>query len=698
MRVVKIVAIDSGSPYLNDVKALWRANKATLGYFPDGAFVDYASMRGIVVALDPHDRCVGYLIYRRSRDQIRMVHLCVADYCRGNGIAKALVEHLKQTTKDSRGIALRCRRDFPANKLWPRVGFVAQYDAPGRSREGKDLTFWWFDHRHPDLFSTATMKRVEYKLCVIIDANVFFDLDGDPSADNEESRSLLADWMEDELELCLTDEVLNEINRNENSEERNRHRRFAEGFAFLPCQNERFEATRASLRRFFPERMSDSDESDLRQLARAIASDALFFVTRDEGLLSLSNTIYEAFKVSVIRPSHLIVHLDELGDEARYQPARLAGSDLQMRLVRGGQHRSLADRFQASTRKETKSEFQKNLCRFLANPKCFECSVVADGAGRSLALIVYNRRRSHELGVPMLRVQPSPFGTTLLRHLISRSILVSSREQRAVTRVTDRFLDKATQLALQEVGFVAVSDGWVKANPAVVLTADKLSARLSQMHCTNEQERLHFATLAGIIEEAGIDGDAQALAKVERILWPTKIVDANIPTYIIPIKACWAQDLFDEGLASQNLFGARAELALNSESVYYRASRPSGLSAPGRILWYVSHDRRYEGSGHLRACSRLDDVIVDKPKALYPRFRRLGAYDWQRVLAVAKGNVDNNLMAIRFSGTELFPNPISWYDLQQILTREDCRSQIQSPLRVPRRVFSRLYNLGTEVK
>ena len=40
-----------------------------------------------------------------------------------------------------RGIGLWCRRDYDVNRAWPRFGFVPLDDRPGRSLDGKELTF-----------------------------------------------------------------------------------------------------------------------------------------------------------------------------------------------------------------------------------------------------------------------------------------------------------------------------------------------------------------------------------------------------------------------------------------------------------------------------------------------------------------------------------------------------------------------------
>lgn len=87
-----------------------------------------------------------------------------------------------------------------------------------------------------------------------------------------------------------------------------------------------------SLRELFPTRMSRNDESDMRQLARAIAGNVPFFVTRDEDLLDRANEIYRTHGITIRRPSDLIIQLDELRRQQEYQPARLAGTVIELRM------------------------------------------------------------------------------------------------------------------------------------------------------------------------------------------------------------------------------------------------------------------------------------------------------------------------------------------------------------------------------
>jgi GNAT superfamily N-acetyltransferase len=174
--------IDQTSIHLRTVKALGAANSQTLGFFPEGAFDDYAQRKQILIALDDSHSCVGYLLYRISQERAIIVHLCVNASSRTGGIATRLFSHLKEAVKDLRGIGLRCRRDYEASKLWQKLGFVAQYDQPGRGKVRTDLTYWWFDNGHPTLFTDAIVEQVKSKICVAIDANIFFDLFDDSRA------------------------------------------------------------------------------------------------------------------------------------------------------------------------------------------------------------------------------------------------------------------------------------------------------------------------------------------------------------------------------------------------------------------------------------------------------------------------------------------------------------------------------------
>lgn len=704
---IKIEAIDNHSPHLEKVTSLWRANSKTLGNFPKGAFEDHATRRQILVALDSGGSCIGYLLYRPSRDWFAIAHLCIDPDCRGKGVAKQLVDRLKQITISSRGIKLSCRRDYNLQGMWSSFGFIACKDTEGRSKKKKTiLTRWVFEHNPLPLFSTIIKQQLESKLCAVIAPDIFWDLyalKNDDLVDSEEENILLADWVQTELNLCINDEILNQINRIDNSQERDSQRYFAQSFTCLTCNNQRLEDNFNLLQEIIFRYKLVINESNLRYLARSITSESHIFLTKDDKLLNLADVIYENFRLSVIHPEELILQLDELRDKPDYQPVRLSGTTLEQIQVKSGQEDVLANYFYNSKVKVNQAEYQQQLRRYLAESDKFECVVVRESDTNPLALIVYGKHKKHELEIPILRVGNHKLSSTLARHIIFKSILKSAREQRYFTRITDPYLEDAVTEAIQEDAFVKVQNGWLKANLSVVKTSSELSEYITSLVYNLGEEYDFIRELANSLNNENIVIDAQKSVDIERFLFPAKIINSEIPTFVIPIQPRWASCLFDEHLANQMLpldgFGAKPELAFNRDAVYYRAIKNSrGLNAPCRILWYISETqgegkgKGFHNVGHIRACSYVDEVIFGTPKELYRRFQRLGVYQLSDVESISKDKKTGNIMAIRFSNTELFNNPVSFQELQQVLNEDNLL--LASPNKINKESFIKLYNLG----
>ena len=228
------------TPHMERVIALHRANARTLGFFPNGAFEEHAKLRQIIVALESGGECLGYLLYRVARGRAAIVHLCVADAARGKGVARLLVNRLKQETKELEGIGLYCRRDYDVNHVWSKFGFEAVNSKAGRGQDGAELTFWWFGHGHEDLFSRiAEPDPVRQR--VVIDANVFYDLHNRKTPESEDSKALLADWVQASIELVITKELRNEIEKSHSEEKRRASRADATCYTTLKVDDSVFQ-------------------------------------------------------------------------------------------------------------------------------------------------------------------------------------------------------------------------------------------------------------------------------------------------------------------------------------------------------------------------------------------------------------------------------------------------------------------------
>ena len=694
LMVTKIINIKHQTSYLDTIIKLWRKNKAILGYFQEGAFVDYARRNQILVAVTSKSICIGYLLYRVSQQKIIIVHLCVDSEQRGHDIARMLIDELKQTTKDYKGIGLHCRKDYEASTLWPKLNFVARAGKPGRGTDNAYLTYWWFDHGHPDLFTASKDELLQSKIKAVIDANIFYDLQNESSPDYAESASLMADWIQDDVILCLTDEIFNEINRSEDIVEIERNRRFTERFQRLQCQEGKLKGIKEQLRPFFSEELTVSDESDLKQLAYTIAAEAQFFVTRDQRLIDIADDVYDKYGTTIIRPSDLVVRLDELEREDEYRPKRLSGTLLQICLVNFNSQDKLVEPFQCFSLRESKKDFIRKIRTFLAYPDKNEVRVIKDASEQPIALIVFTREGQHELHIPIFRILNNSLSSTVARFLITESVQVSAKEGRIFTRFTDEYLPAEIKAGLLENYFHELNGSWLKINLTITNIASKIQQQLVQLAEKFPDKEVYLQKIAASIPRDLSSADVNYLWSIEKALWPVKMLDLDIPAYIIPIKPKWAMHFFDVEIASQTLFGANPELSMKAENVYYKSINPSLLS-PARILWYVSDDKHHQGSMHVRACSQLDEVTVGVPKQLFQRFRRLGVYQWKDVLEKANGDHGKEIMAFRFSNTESFKRPLAWDNLQNLLIEGTGKgNQIQNAVCIPSECFFKIYNYG----
>jgi predicted nucleic acid-binding protein/ribosomal protein S18 acetylase RimI-like enzyme len=325
---MKILKIDEKSAYLNQVISLGEKHKKTLGFFPYGAFVENARRKKIIIALI-NNTVAGYALFNVNQKSllVYIVHLCIDSKYRKRGIAKALIEKISSMTQTLSGIRVHCRRDFKASSFWPKVGFIAKGEKPGRAINGTTLTIWRYDYGQPSILQYIDDLRIKSKTKAVIDANIFFELNKKNSP-FEEVQGLLADWIEEDIELCLTPEIFNEINRNDNKDVREYTRKNAESYYILKSQQDKVSCIYSELRKYYPIQISKSDDSDLRQLAYTINSKISFFVTLDERLLKKSDQIFQRFNTKIIRPAQFIIQHDSLIRDSEYQPKKLEGSNI----------------------------------------------------------------------------------------------------------------------------------------------------------------------------------------------------------------------------------------------------------------------------------------------------------------------------------------------------------------------------------
>ena len=563
---VELVTLGRDDERVSQVLALWRTQRQWLGFLPTEGFLERAA-KGTLIAAVAGTKVVGYVLYDLPRDRVKLIHLCIDDQHRGRGIARQLVDDVSTRHQDRRGIELRCRRDYPANAAWPDLGFVARQEAPGRSEAGHPLTHWFRDHGHPDLFTLEPGADPDEPLAAALDHNIVIDLVSE-RYEGAESLHLEDPWLSEYVTLCITDEVDQEIDKCEDPAQRQRMRpgitRFRRLTAPFNAEVDAWNDFEAVIEDAAPK----ADPADHRHLARAAAGGASFFVTRDGELNDAAPRILDSIGVQVMRPEELITYIDRMRAEERYEPSAIHATSFE--IARAADHdAAFVPTFLNYGEGERKAGLESTLRAALASPADHEALVVRAGGGGLLGGVV-RAIDDEAVRVQAMRVR----GADRLSYAVARQLAFLQREKAATARipvveVSDPHPSQPVRYALAEEGYAWDGGTW-------------------RCHVDAEMRRLEDIDI-------DIDGDLDGLsemaraAAVEHERWPVRVIGSGVPTFVIPIRPQWAEQLFDSNLAAGTLFGRDTGLGLSREHVYYRRPRNSGgIAPPARLLWYVS--------------------------------------------------------------------------------------------------------------
>ena len=655
--------------HLDAVDKLMKSHSGTIGFLPWDALDDYLLKECVLGATDPDDRLVGYLLYAAYPDRFRIRQLCVAEDFRGQGIAKSLLDALKSYATTQKSIRLECRNDFPAHSIWPRLGFVSIGERPGRSRQGHLLTAWRLALELEDELALFRAKISDDILDVVIDAQIFFDFDRPDDPVTLPSKALVSDLFADSVNLWFTEELFNEIGRNPSVDERDEARKRTGQFLELkhdPLVLEDFEQL---LRQVLPS-SNPSRLSDINHLAKAAASDVNIFVTRDRGLLNRAEQIAELVNLSVMSPTALILRLGELAGTQTAMPDRVSGLSLVWRRLASNEFTNFPfARFLNPG--ERLGQLRETVDTVVAGPTCHELDVLWSG-NEPLALrgIIFGAEGT--LTVSLCRIAATSHDRVLLgRFMLSDLVYKAIRNNLEMVEIDSSTLPTSLLHGLSEMGFTKYDGRFV---------------RFCFTRYLGREEAL--ARVAGLSQQVVNDYRTMSHLELERSCSPL-VSDADQNHFLIPIRPGYALNLFDRQQSSRDLFGGDPDVLMNWSNAYYRkATLRHMLRPPGRILWYVSREKK------VVAVSHLDDVAIDTPKELFRRFAKYGTLEWQSLYEMCERDVSKKLMALQFSHTFSFRRDVPLDEVRRVFDEDGVGQSFQSPRKIPLTTFGKLFQLG----
>ncbi len=653
-----VAAIELGNRY-----------RETLGHMPFAVYEDAAANEGLLLASEG-GVAIGYALFGVTSQYIRLTHLCVDEAHRKRGIARALVEWISSRHADRPGVRVWCRRDYRLGPMWAKLGFERQGERPGRGRHRKVLVAWWRDHGHPRLFERPLGTAI---FRASVDVNIVRDLADDTRGDHEESSALLADQFADRLEVVRTPALDIEIDQMEDPM-RAACMRVANGLRSVHAARGPLIVAQAELldaANTFDPRFANEEPLDIQYVSEAVGAGLNAFVTRDEQLTRALEATAEAHGLRILRPAEVIVGIDELVRAEAYRGVALQETDYTRKLIRSGREREM-EALHNSHAGERLADFRRRIRTLTTAGLSREGLYAPDGR---LVGAFAARHAPPVLEVPLLRVAESSLADTLVRQLLFVLRQEARRVGASVIRLDDPFVSRSTIAAASDDGFMPHEGG------RYAYVIDVCGAAYDVGHAAVAAARAaHLPPPASI--RAGLP--ATVAAEVERAWWPAKVVDSQMPNYLLPIRQGFSNELLGE---PRTLFRRSAQLGLSREQVYYRSPAGAALKAPGRLLWYMSASSRGAvvpagviGSSH------LDEIVEASPEELDSRFRHLGVW---RLEQIAKASRNGVAQALRFANTELFPNPIPLDRLRTIV-----RAAPQSPVPISNEVFASLYRQG----
>jgi ribosomal protein S18 acetylase RimI-like enzyme len=656
-REVKILEVEPGGALLRQVIDLGNGPaKQRLGFLPDQGFSDRAR-KGTLLAAMHAERLLGYVLYDLPRRSITIRHLCISPDAQGQGVARRLIEFVASRHSHRQRIDLWCRDDYELAGMWKALGFRPQSSRPGRSKEGHMLTAWVLDledSSYPTLFDEHQAERATAAL----DHNVFLDLHIDISQrpQGEESRYLLEDWIAEDVELCLTDEIFHEIHNHSDARERSLEQRWANQYRKISKQSDDWNALVAGIAELAPK----AGAADHRHVARAAVAGADYFISRDRDLLDAAEAIEDALSLTILSPAALIVRLDQIRADDPYQPVALAGTDLEQLSPTEDMHEEVLSALLNNAVGERRSRLASRLRPIFADRQNFDVQVVRTSDDQVIAGFARRIADGH-LEIPFIRVAPQAGS-----NVVARQLLFAQRKQAAdlglkEARITDPHPSKDVQGVLNSEHFEKANGCWTSSVKTGLINVEQLNLQ---------------------------DPSPMTPAEYEDRYWPVKITEGMVSSYLVPIKVPFAEEL---GLTEQTLLPRELDLGLNREHVYYRRVQNDRGIAPGaRILWYVSGGTRAQPRGVVRAVSQVADVVIGRPRTLHARFERFGVYSLEQVLALEDGN--GEVMALRFINTEIFERPLDLDELKDLWSEGEKRFLApRSPTAIDERMFCLIY-------
>jgi hypothetical protein len=372
----------------------------------------------------------------------------------------------------------------------------------------------------------------------MLDLNVFADLESSyQRSEQRESGALTGDWLADQVDLVVSSELAAEIARHPDPAERERQLRASHRYLTVRTEDRALDTAASQITDLVRKgggtdlSADPGDVSDVRHLAAAWLSGTTVIATRDERFINWSAAIAGTTGVRVMRPSDVVLQLDELAQAQEYRPAQLEDTQYELAPVRSRQESDVLP-FMHDGKGERKSGYLAMIRGLLTDGPRWNRLILRDPRGEPVAFVVTGID-DVQLIVPVLRVRPHRLEETVIRQLLFYLRKQACAAGRNVIRITDPALADSAERAVREEGLIRDQASWIGFTVQACGTAKAVDTQLSRA-----------AAAAGLQVSPLREGLSATAADWERTLWPAKITDSALPSFLVPIMPRWSAELF----------------------------------------------------------------------------------------------------------------------------------------------------------
>lgn len=675
-------------PYVAQIQQLADKNSSTLGFIPAQAYIQFAKERKIFCAIS-QGNVVGYVLFRynRRKNKVVLVHVCVDPSLRKTGLACQLIDTVVNEYPLVRFVEARCRRDYRLDAFWKNAGFHVAGECPGRSQAGSILTIWQRQIQTFDLLSIAQEAEAAVKLTAVLDTTIVIELCDEQ---NGASSCLEDDTISEYVTYLVTPECADEINKKNDIVIRKKHSEFANRYPRTQVKDT-FVSTLASLYEQFD--AEHAHEVDVRHLAHCIDNDIDVFVTNDRWVCNQREAFREQYQLDILHPEELFASIEEHFDTQSYLSETLIGSEFR-------ECRLSFEDLQGAAALSVKSQIGK---------KVFE-SWLRGTLTNQIEDVYLIKQQEVIVGLYALKYASD---YTEITHIVLSDKKVKPSLQMVLSEsIVERIINKSAEkadvctalyisnnavqnnaFAISTNRFWKVSAGHVRLVLNGVFTKEKaleyIGTHLSQLQFVEEQEKKRILNACKVLVlRRPID--------FEMILSPVILADLDIETWIVPIQPKYAVRLFDGKLANTNpsfVPNSHDFAALSTQNSYYTKAKRS-FKTPCRILWYVCYDKKYIGSGSVRAVSTMQSAEIGTKKDLFSKHKKYGVLDWEEIKEL---KAQDSLRVFSFENTRYLMRPVT----HKVLTSfaQECmqkKLQLQCPNCIPDTLCRRLLDNSME--